>query len=224
MSAWSKKNDSSSSGSCQPDIMMRQIMAARQAKQNAWDDFWSGPVEMVGGYGEYMPRYVWVNEFILELYHRITRHKYSFAFSHKKMCSKLMQWLYELTNAAKEGREPGLPRVHSHHRNKFEDFTEFDYRMGFSDGWIYLIDRWKTVDMEERYEDTLKAFICDFVYCNIDTENSSAIVDADRAEVQYLRDLEEYEEEHGMRRFDDRRRADPYYQDAGYFKGNRDYS
>lgn len=226
MSAWTKNSERlQTHGHPQPpDIMMRQVAAARQAKQDAWDDFWSGYVEMVGGAGECMPRYVWVGEFILELQAWIARTGYCFAFSQKKMCSKLMHWLYELSAAAAEGRQPGLPRVHARHRNKFEDFTEFDYRMGFSAGWIALIDRWKTVDMEERYEDILKAFICDFVYCNIDTDTSPSIVKADRAEAEYLRDLEEYEEEHGARRFDDRRRADPYYQDAGYFKGNRDYS
>jgi hypothetical protein len=222
MSAWVKKNEGGSIR--QPDMTLRAVAAARQAKQDAWDNFWSGPVEMVSGAGECMPRYVWVNEFILELNTRIVRKGYSFAFSQKKMCSKLMHWLYELETAATERRQPGIPRPHTKHRNKFEDFTEFDYRMGFSAGWIHLIDYWKTTDMEERYEDTLKAFVCDFVYCNIDTDNSPAIVEADRKEAEYLRDLEEYEEEHGIRRFDDRRRTDPYYQDAGYFKGNRDYS
>ena len=198
-----------------------------EAAADKWVNFWAGVVEYEDN-GEQCLRYEWVHNFIHHINAALARRNYVFAFSPRNVKRKMMCWLYALYSAGKKGgrievMKVPAPPVHSKHRNKQEDFTAFDYAFDFSGYWIQLIDNWATIDMTQyEYIDVLKADIELFVYSLIDTSNSNAIIEADKLEAELEEaEREAYEEKYG--RHDDRKK-DSYYQDAGYYKGNRDYN
>jgi hypothetical protein len=209
---WKKVGGRDSSGPALFEMIQRHQTAV--AEQEEWHAFWSGPVEFERT-GEIILRHEWVRDFIEELNMSIRDGGYIFAHGIPMMRRRLMYWLYAL---AQKGWDAPPPPMYDGHRNNAADFDAFDYKFGYSDYWISLVDKWKTVDMIETYEDCLKAQLEEFVYNNIDTTNSPAIQEADELE----RALDEADaEEDG--RHDDKKR-DAYYQDAGYYKGNRDYT
>ncbi len=196
-----------------------------EAQADKWANFWTGIVEYEDN-GEKCLRYEWVHNFVHHINAALNRRNYVFAFSLRHVKRKMMYWLYALYNAGKKGgrcevMKVPAPPLHEKHRNNVDDFTAFDYAFDFSGYWIQLIDNWATTDMTEyEYINVLKADIELFVYSLIDTTNSVAIIDADK-DVQEIEDAQREAEEDG--RYDDRKR-DSYYQDAGYYKGNRDYN
>lgn len=198
-----------------------------EATADNWVNFWAGVVEYEDN-GEQCLRYEWVHNFVHHINAALSRRKYIFALPPRAVKRKMMYWLYALYNAGEKGGRTEVmkvpaPPLHSKHRNKLEDFTAFDYAFGFSEYWIQLIDNWATVDMTTyEYIDILKADIELFVYSLIDTSNSNAIIEADKLEAELEEaEREAYEEKYG--RHDDKKK-DSYYQDAGYYKGNRDYN
>jgi hypothetical protein len=198
-----------------------------EAQADKWVNFWTGIVEYEDN-GEQCLRYEWVHNFIHHINAALNRRNYVFAFPPRIMKRKMMFWLYALYNAGKKGGRVEVmkvpaPPLHEKHRDKHEDFIAFDYAFDFSGFWIQLIDNWATIDMTDyEYINVLKSDIELFVYSLIDTANSNAIIKADR-EAQEIEDAQREADEERYGRHDDRKR-DSYYQDAGYYKGNREYN
>ena len=187
-----------------------------------WMEFWNGWVYFDDG--EAYLRYEWMHNFMSTIIEEHKKRGYIFAFSLQTMKRRMMYWLFELDDAAQTGRAPLVPAVHAGHRNLIDDFTEYDHAFDFSKFWIGFVAKWVTCDMLYNYDDKLAALLPAFLYAHLDTMKSSAIIDADNLKEAIDRAIAEEEEELGIRRPDDRRRDDMYYQDTGYYKGNRDYS
>jgi hypothetical protein len=220
MSVWGKNKGASAAAAATNELDVTMKRQAAKLGQE-WNDFWSGWVYFEDG-DEYQ-RHVWMHNFMSTIVQIHSKHGYMFAFNLVSMKRKCMLWLFELEKAVQEGREPIVPPVHARHRNNPDDFTEYDYVFEFSDFWRKFVGDWATVDMLDRYDDKLAALLPLFLYAHIDTERSNKIVAADELRAQVDRAIAEEEEERGVRRPDDRRRDDMYYQEAGYYKGNREY-
>jgi hypothetical protein len=204
-------------------LEMIKLQQRHLAKDEKWTAFWGGYVEFEGGAGEHIPRHIWVHDLLNAISRIMTDCGYIFAYPLPTMRRRFMYWLWELS---KNGWKAPPPSLHERHRNNPDDFDAFDYALGFSDFWIRLFGTWKTVDMDCcDYGDAFKGQLEMFVYCHIDTKNSTAIQEADTFAAA-LAAVEAGEMDEDGRRYDDRKRGggDSYYNDAGYYRGNRDYT
>lgn len=202
-------------------LEMIQLQHRTLQKEAKWTAFWRDYVEFEGGAGEHIPRHVWVHDLLNAINQVLAKNGYIFAFPMSKMRRCFMYWIWALS---KDGWKAPTPWPHDRHRNKAEDFDAFDYVLGFSEFWMRIFDTWKTVDMNYNdYGDALKGQLELFVYCHIDTVNSTAIQEAD-AFAAALAAAEAGQDEDGRRGDDKKRNGDSYYQDAGYYRGNRDYT
>ncbi len=215
MSVWGAKGSSAK----REFEISRHLEAVQKADE--WNNFWNGWVCFEDG--DSYKRHVWMHNFMSTIVQLHRDKGYIFAFNLASMKRKMMLWLFELEKACQEGREAIVPPVHPKHRNNAEDFTEYDYLFDFSKFWVQFVADWATLDMLDRYDEKLGALLPLFLYAHIDTERSNRIVEADNLKAAVERAIAEEEEELGLRRPDDRRRDDMYYQEAGYYKGNRDY-
>ncbi len=192
------------------DVFKRQQL---EAADHDWREFWSGWVAFEDG--ESYLRYEWMHNFMSTIIEEHKKRGYIFAFSLQNMKRKMMLWLFELYNAAKEYRVPIVPALHPKHRNNIDDFTEYDYSFNFSNFWIGFVKKWATVDILDNYDDLLAALLPHFLYAHLDTDKSSTIIAADDLKAEIQRAIEDEEDENNGRR--------PEYQDSGYYKGNKEY-
>ncbi len=196
-------------------VDISEIFRRRQLEEadHDWKEFWSGWVEFEDG--EAYLRYEWMHNFMSTIIEEHKKRGYIFAYSLQNMKRKMMLWLFELYNAAKEYRQPIVPPLHPKHRNNIDDFTEYDYLFDFSNFWRGFVEKWATVDILDNYDDNLASLLPLFLYAHLDTDKSSTIIAADELRAQIDRAIEEEEDENNGRR--------PEYQDSSYYKGNKEY-
>ena len=178
-----------------------------------WKEFWSGWVAFEDD--ESYLRYEWMHNFMSTIIEEHKKRGYIFAFSLQSMKRKMMLWLFELHNAAKEYRQPIIPQLHAKHRNNIDDFTEYDYLFNFSNFWTGFVARWATVDILNNYDDKLAALLPYFLYAHLDTARSTTIIMADELKAQIEKAIQDEDDENNGRR--------PEYQDSSYYKGNKEY-